>query len=656
MRFGDISCFQSGVAVPVFSLHSKDSVGIGEFLDLVPFGNWAKKCGLNVIQILPVNDTGYESSPYSARSAFALNPAFIRLQIIRGAEAFDSDIKALQKKYAGTSKVHYSDIAREKREILRKIFDANYTQLNRNVALSKWIEANPWVKPYAVYAMLKEKNGEASWRSWSEDRDPTALRISALLRKSHKDALFQCWMQFEAEAQFKVASNKLTEMGIRIKGDIPILINEDSADVWCNRQYFSLDDRAGAPPDMYSYSGQNWGFPTYRWDVLEQEDFKWWRDRLAQASKFYHAYRIDHVLGFFRIWAIPQNQRTGILGHFSPAIPVSLSTLTSAGFKKETIEYLQNPNMSKNQLRAFLGDATDACVSKYFELLPGTNDRYILKPEFNCESAVLDTAEEQWIKDGLLKVLWNRIFVPGTPEGEYYPYWYWYNTQVLGTLPQEEQKKLGEILHANEAAQDSLWYANGKKLLSVLANETDMVVCAEDLGAVPHCVPSVLGELSINSLRVERWARNWDAPGQPYFEVSEYPRLSVATTSVHDSSTILGLWQEDGFDRNFFWKNHMHMASEAPQALTPDMVEAVMRNIYKANSLFVIPSMQDYLALSSSWTPKDPGDERVNTPGTVGPQNWAYKLPCSLEELEANTALSATITKLTDERARRPLR
>lgn len=656
MRFGDISCFQSGVAVPVFSLHSKDSVGIGEFLDLVPFGDWAKKCGLNVIQILPVNDTGYESSPYSARSAFALNPAFIRLQIIRGAEAFDSDIKALQKKYAGTSKVHYSDIAREKREILRKIFDANYTQLNRNVALSKWIEANPWVKPYAVYAMLKEKNGEASWRSWSEDRDPTALRISALLRKSHKDALFQCWMQFEAEAQFKVASNKLTEMGIRIKGDIPILINEDSADVWCNRQYFSLDDRAGAPPDMYSYSGQNWGFPTYRWDVLEQEDFKWWRDRLAQASKFYHAYRIDHVLGFFRIWAIPQNQRTGILGHFSPAIPVSLSTLTSAGFKKETIEYLQNPNMSKNQLRAFLGDATDACVSKYFELLPGTNDRYILKPEFNCESAVLDTAEEQWIKDGLLKVLWNRIFVPGTSEGEYYPYWYWYNTQVLGTLPQEEQKKLGEILHANEAAQDSLWYANGKKLLSVLANETDMVVCAEDLGAVPHCVPSVLGELSINSLRVERWARNWDAPGQPYFEVSEYPRLSVATTSVHDSSTILGLWQEDGFDRNFFWKNHMHMASEAPQALTPDMVEAVMRNIYKANSLFVIPSMQDYLALSSSWTPKDPGDERVNTPGTVGPQNWSYKLPCSLEELEANTALSATIAKLTDERARRPLR
>lgn len=656
MRFGDISCFQSGVAVPLFSLHSKDSVGIGEFLDLIPFGAWVKKCGLNVIQILPVNDTGYESSPYSARSAFALNPAFIRLQSIRGADAFASDIEALQKKYAGDSKVHYSDIAREKREILRKIFDANYTQLNRNLALSKWIEVNPWVKPYAVYAMLKEKNGEASWRSWSEDQDPTDLRIAALARRSRKDTLFQCWMQFEAEAQFKVASNKLTEMGVRIKGDIPILINEDSADVWCNRKYFSLDDRAGAPPDMYSYSGQNWGFPTYRWDVLEQEDFKWWRERLAQASKFYHAYRIDHVLGFFRIWAIPQNQRTGILGHFSPAIPISLSTLTSAGFMKETVEYLKNPNMSKDQLRAFLGDATEACVSKYFELLPGTNDRYILKPEFNCESAVLDTAEEQWVKDGLLKVLWNRIFVPGTPDGEYYPYWYWYNTQVLGTLPPNEQKKISDILHENEAAQDGLWYENGKKLLTVLAKGTDMVVCAEDLGAVPHCVPRVLSELDINSLRVERWARNWDAPGQPYYEVSEYPRLSVATTSVHDSSTILGLWQEDGFDRNFFWKNHLHMQSDAPQTLSPDQVEVVIRNIFNANSLFVIPSIQDYLALSSAWTPKDPGEERVNTPGTVGPHNWAYKLPCSLEELEANTALSAKIAKLSDERARRSLR
>lgn len=656
MRYGEFSCFQSGVAVPVFSLKTQDCVGIGEFLDLVPFGTWAKTCGLNVIQILPVNDTGYESSPYSARSAFALNPVFIRLQIVHGADAFKKDIQTLQKRFAAETKVHYAEIARAKRQILRKIFDANYAMLDKNVALAKWIEANSWIKPYAVYAMLKEKNGESSWRSWKEDQDPTALRVNSLYRKHRKDVLFQCWMQFEAEAQFKVASNKLTEMGVRLKGDIPILINEDSADVWFNRRYFSLDDRAGAPPDMFSYSGQNWGFPTYRWDVIEQENFTWWRERLAQANKFYHAYRIDHVLGFFRIWAIPQNERTGILGHFSPAVPVTQTELSAAGFKKETVEYLQRPNYSKEQLREFLGEATESCLEKYFEFLPFTSDRYVFKKEFDCESAIIDSAEEQSVKDALLKVQWNRIFVPGSPADTYYPFWYWYNAPVLKTLPQNEQEILGRLLHANEASQESIWYANGKKLLTVLAQETDMVVCAEDLGAVPHCVPSVLGELQINSLRVERWARNWDAPGQPYYDVSEYPRLSVSTTSVHDTSTLLGLWNESDFDKNLFWKNHLHLEGDVPQSLSPDVVKLLIGNIFQSNSLFCILPVQDFLALSSRWTPQNPEDERVNTPGTVGPQNWAYKMPCTVEELSDNSTLKNEIAKLVNARANRSLR
>lgn len=655
MRYGDISCFQSGVAVPLFSLRSKDSVGIGEFLDLVPFGAWAKKCGLNVIQILPVNDTGFESSPYSARSAFALNPAFIRLQIIIGAENFMPEISAMQRKYAAERKVRYQDVAREKRVILRKIFDSRYAMLEHNVAFLKWVDANPWAKPYAVYAVLKERHGEASWRSWEEDESPSPARVGALFRKMHKDALFQCWMQFEAEAQFKVASDKLSENGMHLKGDIPILLNEDSADVWFDRKYFSLSDRAGAPPDMFSYSGQNWGFPTYRWDVLEKDDFKWWRDRLAEAAKFYHAYRIDHVLGFFRIWTIPENQRTGILGHFSPAIPLSEAELVSAGFKKETLLYLQNPNFSREQLRGFLGSATDPCVEKYFELLPFTSDRYVFREEFRSERGIIDSAEEQSVKDGLLKVFWNRVFVPGTPDGIFHPFWYWYNAPVLGTLPQGEQEKLRNLIGANEAAQEPLWYANGKKLLAALAKSTDMTVCAEDLGAVPRCVPQVLSELRINSLRVERWARNWDAMSQPYYELSEYPRLSVATTSVHDTSTLAGLWKEKDFDKNCFWTNHLHFGGPAPEMLTPDVAKLLIKNIFKANSLFCIPPLQDFLAMSARFLPENPDDERVNTPGTVGPQNWAYRMPCTIEELEENVALTREIASLADERAKRPL-
>lgn len=212
------------------------------------------------------------------------------------------------------------------------------------------------------------------------------------------------------------------------------------------------------------------------------------------------------------------------------------------------------------------------------------------------------------------------------------------------------------MLHANEASQESIWYANGKKLLTVLAQETDMVVCAEDLGAVPHCVPSVLGELQINSLRVERWARNWDAPGQPYYDVSEYPRLSVSTTSVHDTSTLLGLWNESDFDKNLFWKNHLHLEGDAPQSLSPDVVKLLIGNIFQSNSLFCILPVQDFLALSSRWTPQNPEDERVNTPGTVGPQNWAYKMPCTVEELSDNSTLKNEIAKLVNARANRSLR
>ena len=245
--------------------------------------------------------------------------------------------------------------------------------------------------------------------------------------------------------------------------------------------------------------------------------------------------------------------------------------------------------------------------------------------------------------------------MPGTPEGKFYPFWYWYNAPVLGTLPQGEQESLRNLIRSNEAAQEPLWYANGKKLLSVLSRATDMTVCAEDLGAVPRCVPQVLSELRINSLRVERWARNWDAPSQPYYELSEYPRLSVATTSVHDTSTLLGLWKEKDFDKNLFWSSHLHMDGPAPESLTPDTVRQLIRNIFKANSLFCIPPLQDFLALSARLSPANPDDERVNTPGTVGPQNWTYRMPCTIEELEENVALVREIARLTDERSRRSL-
>ena len=281
-------------------------------------------------------------------------------------------------------------------------------------------------------------------------------------------------------------------------------------------------------------------------------------------------------------------------------------------------------------------------------------DRYILKDEFLSEKAILGLSEPQEIKDKLLKVYWNRVFVPTGDEHTFYPYWYWYNQPVLYTLPENEQQKLHEIIGENETAQNGLWEQNATKLLTVLAKETDMLVCAEDLGAVPRCVPTVLNKLNILSLRIERWARNWDAPYSPYYAMDEYPRLSVCTTSCHDTSSLRGLWKEPDFDKALYW-SHAGFPGNAPEELTPTVVRNILSHVFSANSLLCILPVQDYFALSPALSECEPEEERVNIPGTVGGKNWTYRLPCSVEDLMKNNFLCSEIRKLVDARKRRPM-
>ena len=245
MRYGDLTSFQTGVAVPLFSLHSKHSIGIGEFLDLIPFAQWSKYCGFNIIQHLPVNDTGSESSPYSARSAFALNPVFINVQSVEGATEFESEIESAREEFADIKRVDYYRITSWKRSILRKIFDFRYDQLKSSKKLLAWVDKNAWVKSYCVYCTLKAQNGEASWKDWKKYQNPSAADVDKLWMKNYRDTLFQAWMQYTAEGHFTAAVNEISKLGLRLKGDVPILINEDSADVWFDRKYFSLADHAG---------------------------------------------------------------------------------------------------------------------------------------------------------------------------------------------------------------------------------------------------------------------------------------------------------------------------------------------------------------------------------------------------------------------------
>jgi 4-alpha-glucanotransferase len=644
MNYGKISSYQTGVVVPLFSLRSKESVGIGEFSDLIPFGQWAKKCGLNLIQLLPVNDTGEEPSPYSARSAFALNPVYIRLQEIEGAKEILGEEPGKQsEKFSELPRIPYIDVVRYKRSALREIFNKKRNEILANAHFTEWLGQNEWVNSYSVFCALKAENNEASWKNWEKSEKPKA-----------SDVLFQKWMQWVAEEQFLKAVAELNKLGIRLKGDIPILINEDSADAWHYPQFFSTDNRAGAPPDMFCYIGQNWAFPTYKWDNLEKDNYSWWRARVKHAAKFYHAYRIDHVLGFFRIWVVPEQEYTGILGHFVPSIPIYMNEILQAGIPKGTVHYLTNPNFGEEQLQSRFGFATEEAKQKYFEPLQGSFGRYVLRSEYLSERSIMSLNEEQQVKDALLNVYWDRVFTPSSTEDKLHPYWYWYNSSVLLTLPEHEINIIKNVMKSNEACQEGLWGKNGHKLLSVLSKETDMLVCAEDLGAVPNCVPGVLESLGILALRVERWNRDWKQNEQPYVPLSAYPRLSVCTTSNHDSSTLIGLWTEQDFDRNFYWR-HIGQEGSAPAVLDAGHVNLIIKNLFHSNSLVAILPLQDFMALSQKFIPQNPETDRINIPGTIGAQNWSWKMPCLLEELLEENELNGSIAELTEMRSERKL-
>ena len=621
-------------------------------MDLIPFSDFVKSVGFDLIQLLPINDTGEEASPYSARSAFALNPAYIRLQEVPGADVVQSEIQKAKALFDSAPQVAFYEVVRHKRQLLRRIFDAKKNALQKDKALANWVNENSWVRPYAAYCLLKAKNGENSWRSWKDYQDPKSSTIKTLWSKFPVDALFETWMQYIAEQQLCTAIATLDSKGIKLKGDIPILINEDSADVWADRKYFDLNNRAGAPPDMFSYSGQNWGFPTYRWDALAKDDYIWWRRRLGQAAKFYHAYRIDHVLGFFRIWTVPKSEVTGIMGHFQPAHPVTKKRLAVDGIQDGTVQYLISPNFDRDYLGGLFQGETDRILSTYFDSIG--HGRFRLREKFASEGPLVNLPEPQSIKDKLLQVYWNRVFLPNKDGQNYWPFWYWYDSPVLRTLPEHEQHTLRGILEENARSQETLWRDNGLQLLQVMAEETDMLVCAEDLGVIPDCVPEVLRELNIMSLRIERWTRLWKEPGQPYIAPRDYPRLSVCSTSCHDTSTLTGLWNEKDFDRNLYWK-YLNAPDVPPTKISTAVVEKVIRHLFTGNSLLAILPLQDYLSLSPQFIARDASRDRINVPGTVGPHNWSWRMPMLAEELCQDKKLVSLIRSLVEERRRRQL-
>jgi 4-alpha-glucanotransferase len=658
MRFAPLDRNFTGVSVPVAALRTRDGCGVGEFADLVALSRWCVEAGLEVIQLLPVNDTGINSSPYSALSAFALHPLYLRLQALPGAERCAAEIgrfqaESAERERSANGRFSYGPCLEFKLSIISRLYQDNAAAIGRDRAFERWRADNPWVIPYAVFTALKKKNVDAPWSKWPELSDPRPGDVAAWWKEHPAQCLPVAWGQFQLEAQLADASRALHAMGVFLKGDLPILMSRESADVWVDRGYFDLSACAGAPPDMFSPDGQQWGFPVYDWDRLEKDGYRWWKERLRQAGKFFHAFRIDHVLGFFRIWRIPQGEVTALLGRFSPSIGLGRQETESLGFDKGRLRWLTVPHASGAELASALGADAARVAALYLRRIGG-EDLYNLAPEVDGESAINGLSESPEVKRALLSWHVDRTLLD--EQGEIYPAWYMERRKGFQSLSDPEKDRLRDLAGRRRRESEELWETHGRRLLALLKGATDMLVCAEDLGDVPRCVPRVLDELSILGLRIVRWSREYDravagAPA-PFIPPERYPRLSVCTPSVHDTSTIRGWWEEDPGERELFFR-FLGESGPCPARMTPDLLVKIVSRSCQAGSRLCMFQLQDVLDLDRDLWSKDPRGDRINVPGTVTAENWTWRMPLSVEELRARAALSKRVRALADGRRER---
>jgi 4-alpha-glucanotransferase len=463
-------------------------------------------------------------------------------------------------------------------------------------------------------------------------------------------------LQCALDKQFSQTAKAIRDKGLLLEGDITILMNEDSCDVWANPDIFYSGLSAGAPPDMYSPAGQNWGFPIYNWEAQARDNYSWWRARLKAAEKYYDSYRIDHVLGFFRIWAASRMDNSSILGRYVPYVPVTRKELEELDFDAGKIHWLSAPHVSTetvwNSIRyRYNGTRSEdeialeaAQVFNRALNRIGGEDMWLFKDTIKGEKDICALGLTLAAEEALLSAWRNRLFYE-YEEGNFFPVWYYRDSSGFASLSEKEKTELEDLLLEHKAISETIWETEGMKLLSVLTESSSMLPCAEDLGAVPECVPLVLSRLNILGLRVIRWFRSWDKEGQPYIPFEDYPELSVCTPSVHDSSTLREWWDTEADQEHF--ASFIGVPS-LPKVYNPGTAKAILKSAAAAASRFRVFPIQDLLHLSLKWYTADPAQERINVPGTTNEFNWTYRLPASIDEIRKDTDLLQSVKELAE--------
>lgn len=637
----------AGVAIPVFSLRSKNSFGVGEFADLKLLADWAKETGLKLIQILPVNDTmatntWVDSYPYAAISAFALHPLYISLAKVADKKYRDkvTALKRKQKQLNELPEVDYEEVMRFKMAMLKELYEVMGNECLESEDYIKFCEANKhWLQSYGAFCYFRDKYGTSRFDEWKTNslyKKEEISRLTAGRSAARKEILFYYFIQYHLHLQLKEAADYAHKKGVVLKGDIPIGIYRYGCDAWVEPSLYNMDEQAGAPPDDFTPIGQNWGFPTYNWKHMQEDGFRWWKQRFEQMSNYFDAFRIDHILGFFRIWTIPAHAVQGLMGHFVPCIPVHFVEFGENGIWFDEERFCK-PYINDDILTELFGEQAHAVKEIFLE--PNSNEGYDLKDFVNTQrkvntwfAAQEHSKENEIVRDGLYYLITNVIFfkVDGSKGQEFH-----FRISMEKTLsfkyliPHLQEKLRGLYINYFYYRQDDFWKKEAMHKLPHLKEATNMLICGEDLGMVPHCVPDVMKQLGILSLEIQRMPKD---PAREFFHPNDAPYLSVITPGTHDMSTLRGWWEEDRGKTQRFYNHVLGQWGDAPYFCESWINRAIVLQHLYSPAMWSIFQLQDILGMSESLRRSNPNEERINVP--ANPKHyWRYRMHLPLEEL-----------------------
>lgn len=654
----------AGTQVPVFSLRTRKSAGIGDFGDLKTMIDFVASTGQKVLQLLPINDTTIthtwtDSYPYSCISVFAIHPQYADLHALpelKDAKA-RTEAEKTRAELNALDKIDYEKVNDFKINYLRQIFNQEGEKMMKTAEYKAFFQDTElWLVPYAQYSYLRDKNGTADFNQWPDHQVWDEAERKALAdpkTAAYKNVAFFYFVQFVLDRQMQEAHEHAKAKGVILKGDIPIGVNRNGCDVWTEPKYFNLNGQAGAPPDDFSVNGQNWGFPTYNWFEMLKDGCQWWNRRFQNMARYFDAYRIDHVLGFFRIWEIPVHSVHGLLGQFAPALAMSREEIESYGLHFQEDRFTR-PFITDWVLNRVFHERAGEVKEKYLDRLD--DERYQMKPEVDTQRKVealfADVTDEKelWLRDGLYALISDVLFVRDhTNPGVFHPRISAQLDFIYESLYDNDKAAFNRLYNDYFYRRNNqFWYQEAMKKLPKLVQATRMLVCAEDLGMVPDCVPWVMDELKILSLELQSMPKD---PSVKFGHLSRNPYRSVCTISSHDMPTLRMWWDENVQRTQEYYNTMLYRQGPAPHPLPGWLASDIISRHLISPSMLCILSIQDWLATDEALRLPDANAERINIP--ANPKHyWRYRMHLNIEDLAADKRFVQNITEMISQSGR----